>query len=373
MAVVFSDRLLRWFDIHGRKDLPWQRDISPYRVWVSEIMLQQTQVATVIPYFEKFMHRFPTVDKLACASEDEVLHLWTGLGYYARARNLHKSAKIVLQDHQGALPDSLESLRALPGIGRSTAGAIISIACQRRAVILDGNVKRVLSRYLGIEGWPGKSSVANQLWAGAEALTPDTRYGDYSQAIMDLGATVCTRTRPTCETCPLNEDCFALIKQQIDQLPGKKPKTNLPVKSTCMLIVANGDGELLLQKRPSTGVWGGLWSFPECGEHEIESTLERLMVESFKCEALTSFRHTFTHFHLDITPILVKSGTISADQDGARGDLPSVNEAAQKLWYHPDQPLAIGLTGPVTKLISQLSSDSLETGYPLERTTGQTQ
>jgi A/G-specific adenine glycosylase len=351
MTLGFNDRLLNWFDRHGRKNLPWQQAISPYRVWVSEIMLQQTQVTTVIPYFEKFTHHFPTINTLAEATLDEVLHLWTGLGYYARARNLHKTAGLVSEKYQGEFPDSLDDLMKLPGIGRSTAGAILAIAFNQPATILDGNVKRTLSRYFGIEGWPGNASVANQLWDKAERLTPDTRTADYTQAMMDLGATLCTRTNPACHSCPFHGDCHAHQHDQTDHYPGKKPKKTLPEKSTCMLILENQTGELLLEKRPDQGLWGGLWGFPECRMDEIADVISRLGLEPHESELLESFRHTFTHFHLDITPVLVKLN--HADK---------VNDSNQQLWYSRDHPIEIGLTHPVTKLIKQLEP-SLQPGF----------
>ncbi|MEX1236805.1 MAG: A/G-specific adenine glycosylase, partial [Pseudomonadales bacterium] len=250
----FSTRILQWYDHHGRTNLPWQQDVSPYRVWISEIMLQQTRVQAVIPYFERFMQRFPSVHALAGATEDEVLHLWTGLGYYARARNLHKTARIISDDHRGKFPDTVNELCELPGIGRSTAGAIVSIAGGRRAPILDGNVKRVLARCFGIEGWPGQSNTANQLWQKAEELTPDRRVADYTQAIMDLGATLCVRAAPNCAACPMESICVANRGARVEQLPGKKPRKAMPIKSTCMLLVENAAAELLLEKRDSRGV-----------------------------------------------------------------------------------------------------------------------
>ena len=232
----FSDRVLHWFDAHGRKHLPWQQQISAYRVWVSEIMLQQTQVTTVIGYFERFMQRFPDVVTLANAPQDDVLHLWTGLGYYARARNLHKAAQQIATDHGGEFPQTLEQVMALPGIGRSTAGAILSIACGKSHPILDGNVKRVLARYYAIEGWPGKRAVEDTLWQHATENTPATRTNHYTQAMMDLGAMICTRSKPACDKCPLQSDCIAYAQGKQNEYPGKKPKKTLPVKSTVMWI-----------------------------------------------------------------------------------------------------------------------------------------
>ncbi|MEM8660457.1 MAG: A/G-specific adenine glycosylase, partial [Pseudomonadota bacterium] len=239
----FFDRVLDWFDQHGRKDLPWQQDLSAYRVWVSEIMLQQTQVKTVIPYYHRFMAEFPTVEDLAAASVDEVLHLWTGLGYYARGRNLHKAARMVCEELGGEFPETVDGLCELPGIGRSTAGAIVSIAHRQRAIILDGNVKRVLARYRAVEGWPGTKPVHNTLWQIADELTPKDRSGAYSQAMMDLGATLCTRSKPSCDVCPVGEDCQANAKGEQQRFPGKKPRKTLPVKNTVFLIARTPGGE----------------------------------------------------------------------------------------------------------------------------------
>ena len=241
-ADVFQRRLLAWFDEHGRHDLPWQQERTPYRVWVSEIMLQQTQVATVIPYFERFMARFPDVVALAAAEQDEVLHLWTGLGYYARGRNLHKAARVVVAEHGGELPLGLEALAALLGIGRSTAGAIVSQSSGRRAVILDGNVKRSLTRLHAVEGWPGRPAVERRLWALAEHYTPDTRLADYTQAMMDLGATLCRRGRPDCARCPFADVCVAHARGEERRFPESKPKTALPTRTTLMLLLRDERG-----------------------------------------------------------------------------------------------------------------------------------
>ena len=309
-------------------------------------MLQQTQVTTVIPYFERFMQRFPQVTALAAAEQDEVLHLWTGLGYYARARNLHKTAQIVTEQYNGEFPDSQAALEALPGIGRSTAGAILAIAYQQQATILDGNVKRVLARYKGIDGWPGETRVAKIFWQVAEALTPAERVADYTQAIMDLGATLCSRSKPNCDACPFNQDCVAFNTQQVEAYPAKKPKKTLPVRTTTMLLIENQAGELMLQKRPNSGLWGGLWSFPECEADDIAATLDALGIAPEEISTLTGFRHTFTHFHLDISPVHVKC-TISPG---------AIQDANQRCWYSLDNPAEIGLTRPVTKLLNQLRS-----------------
>ncbi len=340
---TFAPRLLNWFDKFGRKDLPWQQNVTPYRVWVSEIMLQQTQVTTVIPYFQRFMETFPTVTALADANQDSVLHRWTGLGYYARARNLHKAAWQIVTDFNGELPLTVDELTALPGIGRSTAGAIVAICNDKFAVILDGNVKRVLSRYFTIEGWPGQTSVANKLWQRAEQLTPNKRVAHYTQAIMDLGATLCTRSNPDCPACPFNSDCLAHQSDRIESHPGRKPKKTLLTKTTCMLVITNHDGEIMLEKRPSHGLWGGLWSFPETNLADVDSRLADLPVIPHGKRPMKAFRHTFTHFHLEITPIHVQVTT----EDKMR-------EQEKFCWYSLTHPPSIGLTRPVTRIIESL-------------------
>ena len=343
---TFAHRVLNWFDQHGRKDLPWQRDITPYRVWVSEIMLQQTQVKTVIPYFERFTTTFPTVAALACATEDEVLHLWTGLGYYARGRNLHRAAQFVCNDLQGEFPDTVAGLCELPGVGRSTAGAIVSIAFKRRAVILDGNVKRVLARYRAVDGWPGKTAVHDALWQIADEYTPAERSADYTQAIMDLGATLCTRAAPACESCPLRADCQALAMGAQKSFPGKKPRKALPVRSTVFIVACAANGEIWLERRPGSGIWGGLWCFPELEDVALASDwcLDRWGLEPEQVSALPEFRHTFSHYHLDISPVQVRLPL----NPGA------VMEARDRLWYNRRQPAAIGLAAPVASLLDRL-------------------
>lgn len=348
---MIADRLLSWFDRHGRKDLPWQNPVTPYRAWVSEIMLQQTQVTTVIPYFERFMAAFPDIRALASAPRDEVLHLWTGLGYYARARNLHKTAQIVASEYQGQLPQSQAELAALPGIGRSTAGAISAIAYRRPAAILDGNVKRVLARHSAIPGWPGEKGVINQLWELAEAYTPAQRVADYTQAIMDLGAALCTRSKPGCERCPLQQDCAAFARGNPEAYPGKKPKKKLPVRGTLFLILQNPAGEILLTQRPSSGLWGGLWTFPECsGQEQIAEVCSRHHCQPVADPAPAGSgkaRHTFSHFHLDYEPvqIMVAPRNAIAEQPGSR-------------WINPGEITSttdIGLPAPIKKVLSQLN------------------
>ena len=338
----FADRVLAWYDVYGRMNLPWQvRDA--YRVWVSEIMLQQTQVRTVIPYYERFMQRFPDVVSLADAPVDDVLHHWSGLGYYARARNLHRAAGIVRDEHGGAFPTAFDDVTALPGIGRSTAGAILSLAAGQRHAILDGNVKRVLARHHAVDGWPGRTAVQNALWAVAEERTPDERVADYTQAIMDLGATLCTRSRPRCGDCPVTADCAARLAGTIDRYPGKKPKTDKPLKATTMLL-AVADGAVYLERRPPSGIWGGLWSFPEIDASDADDWSRRLGGEARHVEHWDPLRHSFSHYDLDIRPLLVAVGRPST----------SVKDCDDALWYRLDAEPPGGLAAPVKKLLDRL-------------------
>ncbi len=263
-----SEQILDWHVLHGRKDLPWQNGREPYRIWVSEIMLQQTQVATVIPYYDRFITRFPDIATLAQAEQDEVLHLWSGLGYYARARNLHRAAEFIADNHDGIFPEDFEEVLALPGIGRSTAGAILSLAHGQHHAILDGNVKRVLTRFHTIDGWPGHKRVENQLWQIALGHTPADRVDVYNQAIMDIGATVCTRSNPNCTACPLMEDCEGVRTGVPELYPARKEKPDKPVRQTRMVIVTRDTTAAFLVRRPPTGIWGGLWAFPEA-EDEV--------------------------------------------------------------------------------------------------------
>lgn len=312
--VLFSEQLLAWYRLHGRHDLPWQKAGSLYSTWISEVMLQQTQVATVIPYFDKFMKSFADVSALADASQDDVLLHWAGLGYYSRARNIHKAALIIKEQHDGQFPQSYEDVLALPGIGPSTAGAILAQALGQRHAILDGNVKRVLVRYQAIEGWYGQSQVEKQLWSLAEKYTPEQEVADYTQAIMDLGATVCTRSSAKCDVCPLHSDCFALQQNRVAELPTKKPKKSLPVKHKRFLIIRNEQGDYLMEKRPPVGIWGGLWSLPELAMNqsvdEMVKEYWQLSVDNISDRPV--LRHTFSHFHLDITPCEVQ--VVSANQ-----------------------------------------------------------
>ncbi len=336
---LIAPRLLPWFQQYGRHDLPWQHNKTAYRVWVSEIMLQQTQVSTVIPYFERFMACYPDVARLAAAQQDEVLHLWTGLGYYARARNLHRCAQIVISEFGGEFPLGVEALSALPGIGRSTAGAIAAIAQGQNAAILDGNVKRVLARHYAVAGWPGSAGVATTLWAHAERNTPELAAGDYAQAIMDLGATLCTRSNPGCGRCPLQDSCAAFAQGSTGQYPGKKPRRTQPVRTASMLLIRNAAGEILLEQRPQQGIWGGLWSLPEA-EDAGQWCAANLAADIGTVTVLSPLRHTFTHFHLDIAPLSVELAT----------EPRVVMDGDRLLWYNPAQPAAIGLPAAVLKI-----------------------
>jgi len=315
----FAGPLLDWYKQYGRHDLPWQKDKSLYRIWVSEIMLQQTQVATVTPYFEKFMQSFPEVTALALASQDDVLLHWAGLGYYSRARNLHKAALLISELHDGRFPESYDDVLALPGIGPSTAGAILAQGLGQRHAILDGNVKRVLARYQAIEGWPGLSQTEKQLWSLAEKYTPERHVADYTQAIMDLGATVCTRASAKCGVCPLMGDCRAYQTNRVSELPDRKPKKVLPVREKRLLIIRNQKGDYLMEKRPPSGIWGGLWSLPELAMEQPvgEAVHQNWQLTVNDYSDLPVFRHTFSHFHLDITPceVDIKSGMQAVAED----------------------------------------------------------
>lgn len=381
----FSNSLLAWFDKHGRKNLPWQQNKSLYSVWISEIMLQQTQVATVIPYYETFMLRFPSVNDLANAPVDEVLHLWTGLGYYARARNLHKAAQQVRDVHGGVFPNNFDDVIALPGIGRSTAAAVLSLSLNQAFAIMDGNVKRVLTRFMAIDGWPGAKKIEDRLWLEAEALKPkktqsnlgqskeaDTkalRYDDYTQAIMDLGATICTRSKPKCDQCPMQTHCLAFAQGKQTDYPFKKPKKAIPTKFTTMLIPSY-NGQVLLQQRPATGIWGGLWGFVETGFDTTSETppndalnklmpcLNKVNFDESIIQTLDSFKHTFSHFHLVILPVLIElkfppSQSVQAPQ--SRSDL--AQGAQEQIWFDANRPSKIGLSAPTVKILEILKND----------------
>ncbi|MUT70832.1 A/G-specific adenine glycosylase [Stutzerimonas frequens] len=343
----FGAAVLDWFDRHGRKDLPWQQNITPYRVWVSEIMLQQTQVSTVLGYFDRFMDALPTVEALAAAEEDEVLHLWTGLGYYSRARNLHKTAKYVVTEYGGVFPADVDKLAELPGIGRSTAGAIASISMGLRAPILDGNVKRVLARYVAQDGYPGEPKVARQLWEVAERFTPQQRVNHYTQAMMDLGATLCTRSRPSCLLCPLRAGCRAHLLGRETDFPVPKPRKALPQKRTLMPLLANRDGAILLYRRPSTGLWGGLWSLPELDDlAALHPLAERHALQLEERRELPGLTHTFSHFQLAIEPWLIRVKSA-----------PDAVAEADWLWYNLATPPRLGLAAPVKTLLKRAAAE----------------
>ena len=338
----FANRILSWFDSHGRKDLPWQQGKTPYSVWVSEIMLQQTQVKTVIPYYQKFMRRFPDILTLANAPQDEVLHHWTGLGYYARARNLQKAAQVIRDQYDGKFPQDINDVIALPGVGRSTAGAVLSLACAQHHSILDGNVKRVLARYFAVDGWPGKKDVEQALWQYADSLTPNSRTGDYTQAMMDMGATICTRSKPKCDSCPLQQNCLAFAQGRQSELPGKKPKKDIPVRTTVMLIPM-WQSQVLIYQRPPSGLWGGLWGFYEADSLDtLDATAQQLALGQYTRLTLEPFRHTFSHFHLDIQPVILQLEQPSSSQ---------VNEK-QQIWYDLLKQPNVGLAAPTKKLLA---------------------
>lgn len=346
-AQQFSHLVLEWYQRYGRKTLPWQLDKTPYQVWLSEVMLQQTQVATVIPYFQRFIARFPNLRALAEAPLDEILHLWTGLGYYARARNLHKTAQTIVAQHGGEFPTTLEEIVALPGIGRSTAGAILSLSMGQHYPILDGNVKRVLARCYAVDGWPGKKEVENRLWQLSEKLTPAEGVGHYNQAMMDLGAMICTRSKPKCELCPLNLGCAANGNSSWANYPGKKPKQTLPEKTSYFLLLQQND-EVWLEQRPGSGLWGGLFCFPQFStQEELVSWLQQRGLATHHLQQLTAFRHTFSHFHLDIVPMWLSIDKVTCAMDENAG-----------LWYNLTQPPSVGLATPVERLLQQLAKQS---------------
>ena len=346
----FSKPLLAWHAKHGRKDLPWQARRDPYGIWLSEIMLQQTQVTTVIPYYERFLARFPDIPVLARARQDTVLHHWTGLGYYARARNLHKAAKIILKEYGSHFPRHIEQVQALPGIGRSTAGAILAFAWGQRHPILDGNVKRVLSRYHAIAGWPGDKAVEQALWQRAEQHTPDRQVRQYTQAIMDLGATLCTRSKPACEACPVRQHCRVREQGTVADYPAPKPRKTAPVRQTTFIMVRDSHNRLLLVRRPPAGIWGGLWSFPECSPDEDPARYcrQQLGLDIRPGEPQPGLRHSFSHFQLEITPMPAQLLRTPA----------AAMETGEWLWYNVDQPARLGLAAPVKRLLEALRNTS---------------
>lgn len=341
----FATRLLDWFAQHGRHDLPWQHPRHPYRVWISEVMLQQTQVGTVIPYFERFMARFPDVAQLAAAPLDEVLKLWAGLGYYARARNLHKAAQQIVEAHDGEFPRTLEAMSALPGVGRSTAGAILAQAFDLRHAILDGNVRRVLARHAGIEGWPGEARVQARLWTVADSLLPASRLADYTQALMDLGNALCRARAPDCASCPVAGDCIARLQHRVSELPTPRPARERPRRSAHVLLIANEAGDVLIERRPPVGIWGALWCLPlGNGSEPWWAITQRIGLSAEEPHPLAAIHHAFTHFDLDLLPLRLRA-IAPADP---------VCDTAGLAWIKLSHPEAWpGLPAPITKLLDR--------------------
>ena len=346
----FTHTLLRWYRQYGRHDLPWQGSTDAYRIWVSEIMLQQTQVKTVIPYYERFMASFGDVQTLAGAPIDRVLEHWTGLGYYARARNLHRAARIVVEDYGGSFPQQFDQVVALPGVGPSTAGAILAFAYGQRQPILDGNVKRVLARYHRVAGYPGDAKVSRRLWALSGDATPHTDVAAYTQAIMDLGSMICTRRRPRCSDCPMATGCAALASGDVERYPGPRPARPRPRRSTVMIMLRDSSGQVLLERRSTHGVWGGLWSFPECPEGYSVSGFcrDRFGVVVIARKPWKIVRHGFTHFELEIRPQPVQ----------LVGDGLAQVQGTELVWYKPGTEPARGLAAPVRRLLTRLESEA---------------
>ena len=341
----FAQQLIHWQKSSGRHDLPWQHNRDPYRIWLSEIMLQQTQVGTVIPYYQRFLQRLPTLAELAAAPLDTVLALWSGLGYYSRARNLHSAAQRVVAQHQGVFPQRIEDIAALPGIGRSTAAAIAVFAFGAQRAILDGNVKRVLARHFGVTGYTGETITQAELWRLAEALLPAQEVEIYTQALMDFGATLCTRARPACTDCPLSTSCMALATDRVALLPTPRPKKNMPQRHTKMLIMHH-NGNIFLEQRPPSGIWGGLWSLPEISpDTDINAHCRhRFGVEIGASGNLPAVKHSFTHFCLHIQPQLLE----------VIRTVPRMTEAGQ-VWLTPETALSGAIPAPVRKLLCQLT------------------
>ena len=338
---TFSQRLLAWFDQHGRKDLPWQHPRSAYRVWVSEIMLQQTQVKTVIPYFLRFIERFPDIETLALASEDHVLSHWSGLGYYSRARHLHLAAQRIRNEYQGEFPNDLKTLLTLPGVGPSTAAAIASLAFNQQTAILDGNVRRVLSRYFRVEGTIQQASVKQQFWDLAQACMPSKRCADYTQAIMDLGATCCTPKKPHCVACPMQANCLSFQHQVVDDYPQKALKKTLPIQQQQFLLLHTADDLIYLEKRPPNGLWGGLWCLPSIDMETHPSTYlhSGSNVQTMAPQALMTIKHSFSHYHLHIVAWSLQCDSTTTECLGK--------------WFHANEIQNIGVSTPVSKIINR--------------------
>jgi A/G-specific adenine glycosylase len=344
MPFSFAAKVIAWQRVNGRHDLPWQGTRDPYVIWLSEVMLQQTQVATVVPYYRRFVERFPDVATLAAAAEDDVLARWSGLGYYSRARNLYRASQVVMREHAGRFPSDFDAIRALSGIGRSTAAAICAFAFGERRAILDGNVKRLFARYFGVRGYPGDQQVEQLLWRRAEQLLPATDIAVYTQGLMDLGAGVCTRTRPRCADCPLRRGCVARKRGLTDKLPAPRPRRALPHRETTMLVLQHA-GEVLLEKRPAAGVWGGLWCFPEMPDRGAldEACRMRFGAHVGSVDALPAIEHGFTHFSLTIRPQRVQVTRLE----------PRAGEPGT-IWLMPEDARSAAIPAPVRRILSSL-------------------
>lgn len=345
----FATRIINWQKIHGRHSLPWQNTQNPYAIWVSEIMLQQTQVAAVIGYYAKFMARFPSIAALADATQDEVLQHWSGLGYYSRARNLHNAAQIIVDEHAGQFPQDFDAIIALPGIGRSTAAAISSFAFNKAEPIMDGNVKRVFARHFLIEGWPSLPKVEKQLWLLADELMPQTGSIAYTQGLMDLGATLCMRSKPKCMLCPLVESCGAYANNRVKELPTSKPRKPIPEKQINMLVLRRGN-EVLLEKRPPSGIWGGLWSLPEAHDDDdfVQLCQTRFGTEAAQLTALKPLNHAFTHFKLHINPQPMQ----------VLNTKHLANEANATVWLDINEAISAAIPTPIRKILLSLKNSN---------------
>ncbi|MYB34597.1 MAG: A/G-specific adenine glycosylase [Gammaproteobacteria bacterium] len=346
----FTIGILDWYDQHGRRNLPWHAQQDPYRIWVSEIMLQQTRVETVIPFYQDFMHRFPDIGSLAEANLDEVMTYWSGLGYYSRARNLHRAARRICNEQGGCFPQTLHEIMSLPGVGRSTAGAILAFSRNARHPILDANVKRILSRYHAVEGPPEKQDTQKRLWALADQHTPEARVAEYTQAIMDLGALICRVHKPLCTECPVASECLAYSQDQVASFPARKQKKPRPLKSCWMLLLRRSDGCILLYKRPAKGIWGGLWSLPQLDDPELD--VNQYCKEMFEFEvtsihSLARIRHGFSHYELEITPVLCETIVPETDQ---------TYDNHGYIWYNPKCPATAGLPAAVKRILALLDS-----------------
>ena len=340
----FASALITWHPLHGRQALPWQGTRDPYRIWLSEIMLQQTQVSAVIPYYERFLGRFPDVSSLAAASQEDVLELWSGLGYYARGRNLHLASQKIVSEFHGQFPNSAKTIETLPGVGRSTAAAIAAFAFGERSAILDGNVKRVLARCFGIEGWPGESAVEARLWQLAEKLLPQRHIETYTQALMDLGATVCTKTKPDCSACPVRQGCVARKKSRVADIPAPRPRKALPTKRATWLLLLH-KGTVLMERRPSAGLWGGLWTFPESASKNIKAYCRgALGCEIASIKKVRILEHGFSHFNLRIQPLACEVRRVS----------PRAEESG-RMWIDVEDAKSAAVPAPVRKLLKKIS------------------